>query len=148
MNTLKTILCAVTLLGSAMAFGQTATVEATAMAKARAAQLTTELALDAKQATAMEEVLMKAEQAVAGDRDKCAQIQANIDNTIMQSYAGLNGVLTPEQMSKLKTMPAASCSPGAKASTAGCAKDGAKAGCCAGKAGAHGAAAPAKSTIN
>ena len=159
MNTMKLMLCAAAMMGSAMVLGQATAGDPAALAKARAATLTTELGLNEKQAAAMEETLLAAEKQVAPERAKCAEIQSTIDATMNKSYASLNGVLTPEQLKKLKSMPAGSCTSHAgcnheaKAS-AGCAKDGAKAGCCAGKAGATGAAAPArtaepmKTTIN
>lgn len=144
MKSLKLTLCAFALFSASALLAQTA--EATARAKARAAQLTAELGLDAKQSEKLQSVLIQVEADVAPERSKCAEIQASIESKTRESYAQLIGILTPEQLGKLKSMPAASCeghgcSHGEKAS-AGCAKDGAKAGCCAGKAGATGSATP------
>ncbi|MBK6775403.1 MAG: hypothetical protein IPG74_05995 [Flavobacteriales bacterium] len=148
MNTMKLIVCAAAVLGSTMAFGQAATSDPTALAKARVAQLTTELGLTQEQAAKVQDVLVAVETEAAPERAKCAELQASIDSKMKASYVNLKGVLTPEQMAKLRSMPVgcdahAGCSHDAKA-TAGCAKDGGKAACCAGKAGATGAAAPAK----
>lgn len=144
---MKLIVCAAAMLGSTLAFGQAATSDPTALAKARVAKLTTELGLTKEQATKVQDVLVAAETEVAPERAKCAELQASIDTKMKESYVNLKGVLTPEQMAKLRSMPVgcdahAGCNHDAKA--AGCAKDGGKAACCAGKADATGAAAPAK----
>lgn len=158
---MKTLLCGAALFCSAIGFGQASAPDATALAKARTAQLTTDLGLNAKQATAVEEMMVAAEMQLVGERAKCAEIQSTIDATMKKSYTRMEGILTPEQVKKLKTLPVnscaghAGCSHEAKAS-AGCAKDGAKAGCCAGgKAGAQGTGSttpakmePMKTTIN
>jgi hypothetical protein len=145
MNTMKLLACTVALIGATAAFGQ----DATARAKTRTAQLTAELGLNEQQAAKLQDLLISVEEQVAPERAKCAELQASIDGKMRESYTNLKGVLTPEQLAKLKSMPASSCdgvsgcTHGAKAA-AGCAKDGAgaKAACCAGKAGAH-ASAPA-----
>lgn len=145
---MKLIVCAAALLGSTLAFGQAAASDPTALAKARVAQLTTELGLTQEQAAKVQEVMVAVETDIAPEREKCAQIQTSIDSKVKASYINLKGVLTPEQMAKLRSMPAgcdahAGCGHDAKAA-AGCAKDGGKAACCAGKAGTTGSAAPAK----
>lgn len=145
MKSLKLTFCAVALFGATALFAQTS--DATARAKARTSQLTAELGLNAEQAAKLQDLLVGVETEVAPERAKCAELQASINMKTQEAFGNLKGVLTPEQMSKLKSMPAASCeghgcSHGEKAA-AGCAKDGAKAGCCAGKAGATGSASPA-----
>lgn len=145
MKSLKLTLCAVALFGTTALFAQT--TDATARAKARTAQLTAELGLNAQQAAKLQDLLEGVETEVAPERAKCAELQASINQKTQDAYGSMRGVLTPEQMAKLKSMPASSCdghtcSHGEKAA-AGCAKDGAKAGCCAGKAGATGSTTPA-----
>lgn len=145
MKSLKLTLSAMALFCATALFAQTA--DATARAKARTSQLSAELGLNAEQSAKLQDLLIGVETEVAPERAKCAELQASINQKTRETYGNLKGVLTPEQLAKLKSMPDASCeghscSHGEKAA-AGCAKDGAKAGCCAGKAGATGNAAPA-----
>lgn len=143
MYTMRNLLCASALLVTAIAFGQTASDDATALAKARTAQLTTELGLNAKQAKELEAVLLKTEKEVADDRAECAKIDAKIHAAFQTNYESLSTMLTGDQLKKLMSTSASTCS-----MHPGCNHDAKTAGaCCAGGKGAapaNGATPPAK----
>lgn len=114
-------------------------------AKARAAAYVQALGVDAATAEGMAKVYMEGEEQVAPLREKCAEIQAEVNKAMAPYDEKAEGMLTEEQRNKLaalkkegKWQPAASCMPAGDAPKAGCGDHGAAkpaGGCCAGKAG-------------
>lgn len=151
-----TLFCAIAMCAGNSLAQEAELTEGEMIAKQRAQAYADALGLDARATGKLARVYADAEAEVAPLRDQCTAIKTKVEAALAPYDAKVEALLTKEQRTKLATMKAdGSFVPGDGCCVqggghAGCAGHaaaaGAAGGCCAGKAGAHGEAAPVKRT--